>query len=59
MEAGMEAEVGMAFSVIGVVFSVKRTGDSVSLWEGGITFLNGMMEVDRLCDKGSGQDDKG
>jgi hypothetical protein len=38
-EVGMEAEmeVETAFSVIGAVFSVKRTGDSVFLWEGGIT----------------------
>jgi hypothetical protein len=40
-EAGTEAEteVEMAFSCIGAVFSVKRTGDSVFLWEGGSLFL--------------------
>jgi hypothetical protein len=37
MEAETEAET--AFSCIGVVFSVKRTGDSVFLWEGGSLFL--------------------
>jgi hypothetical protein len=31
-EAEMEAET--AFSFIGAVFSVRRTGDSVFLWEG-------------------------
>jgi hypothetical protein len=35
-EAGteVETEAEMVFSVIGAVFSVKRTGDSVFLWEG-------------------------
>jgi hypothetical protein len=49
----------VAFSCVGTVFSVKRMGDSSFLWEGGITFLNGMTGTDRLCDKGLGQDDKG
>jgi hypothetical protein len=61
IEASMEAEMEteMAFACIGAVFSVKRTRDSVFLWEGGITFLNGIMGTDRLCNKGPGQDDKG
>jgi hypothetical protein len=47
MEVETEAEtafsvIGAVFSVIGAVFSVKRTEDSVFLWEGGITFLNGI-----------------
>jgi hypothetical protein len=57
-----ETEVGMevaAFSCVGTVFTVKRTGDSSFLWEGGITFLNGMTGTDRLCDEGPGQDDEG
>jgi hypothetical protein len=58
MEAGMEAEAA-AFSFVGTVFSVKRTGDSSFLWEGGITFLDGMTGTDKLCDKGLGQDDEG
>jgi hypothetical protein len=39
-EAGTEAEMETeaAFSVFGAVFSVKRTGDSVFLWEGGSLF---------------------
>jgi hypothetical protein len=58
-EVGTEAEVEtVAFSVIGTVFSVKRTGDSSFLWEGGITFLNGITGTDRLCDEGPGQDDE-
>jgi hypothetical protein len=60
-EVGMEAETEAetAFSFVGTVFSVKRTGDSVFLWEGGITFFNGIMGVDRLCSEGPGQDDEG
>jgi hypothetical protein len=57
MEVEMEAE--MAFSFIGAVFSVRRTGDSVSLWEGGITVFKGIMGTYRLCNKGLGQDDEG
>jgi hypothetical protein len=57
MEAGTEAE--MAFSFVGTVFSVKRTGDSVFLWEGGITFFEGITGADRLCSEGPGQDDEG
>jgi hypothetical protein len=39
-EVGTEAEVETAaFSVIGTVFSVKRTGDSSFLWEGGDHFF--------------------
>jgi hypothetical protein len=40
MEAEKEAEteVETAFSFIRMVFSVRRTGNSVFLWEGGITF---------------------
>jgi hypothetical protein len=49
----------MAFSFVGTVFSVKRTGDSVFLWEGGITFFNGITGADRLCNEGPGQDDEG
>jgi hypothetical protein len=59
MEAGMEAETEMAFSVFGVVFSVKRTGDSVFLWEGGNTVFKGITGTDRLCNEGPGQDDEG
>jgi hypothetical protein len=62
MEAGMEVETEVetaTFSFIRTVFSVKRMGDSVFLWEGGITFLNGMTGIDRLCDEGPGQDDEG
>jgi hypothetical protein len=55
MEVGTETE--MAF--IGAVFSVKRTGDSVFLWEGWITVFNGITGTDRLCNEGPGQDDKG
>jgi hypothetical protein len=58
-EAGTEAETEAAFSVFGVVFSVKRTGDSVFLWEGGITVFNGITGTDRLCSEGPGQDDEG
>jgi hypothetical protein len=58
-EAGTEAETEAAFSVFGAVFSVKRTGDSVFLWEGGITVFNGIMGVDILCNEGPGQDDEG
>jgi hypothetical protein len=54
MEVGMETEAETTFSVIGVVFPVKRTGDSVFLWEGGIAFLNGIMGTDRLCNEGPG-----
>jgi hypothetical protein len=57
-EAGMEVEA-VAFAFVGMVFSVKRIGDSSFLWEGGITFLNGMTGTDRLCDEGPGQDDEG
>jgi hypothetical protein len=56
-EVEMEAET--AFSCIRMVFSVKRTGDSVFLWEGGITVFNGIMGTDRLCNEGPGQDDEG
>jgi hypothetical protein len=59
MEAGIKAEMEVAFSVFGVVFSVKRTGDSVFLWEEGITVIKGIMGTDRLCNEGPGQDDKG
>jgi hypothetical protein len=59
-EAGTEAEGGgNSFSFIGAVFSVRRTGDSVFLWEGGITVFKGITGTDRLCNKGLGQDDKG
>jgi hypothetical protein len=60
-EAGTEAEteVETAFSFIGAVFSVRRTGDSVSLWEGGITVFNDIAGTDRLFNKGPGQDDEG
>jgi hydroxyethylthiazole kinase-like sugar kinase family protein len=59
-KAGMEAETEaeMAFSCIGTVFSVKRTGDSVFLWEGGITVFNGITGTGRLCNEGPGQDDE-
>jgi hypothetical protein len=57
-EAGTETEAA-AFSFVRMVFSVKRTGDSSFLWEGGITFLNGITGTDRLCDERPGQDDKG
>jgi hypothetical protein len=59
METGMETEAEIAFFVIGVVFSVKRTGDSVFLWEEGITVFNGITGADRLCNEGPGQDDEG
>jgi hypothetical protein len=61
MEVGTEAETEAetVFSFIGMVFSVKRTGDSVFLWEGWITVFKGIMGTDRLCDKGPGQYDKG
>jgi hypothetical protein len=55
MEVGTEAETEVAFSVFEVVFSVKRTGDSVFLWEGGITVFNGITGTDRLCNKGRGR----
>jgi hypothetical protein len=60
-EVGMEAETEaeMAFSFIGVVFPVRRTGDSVFLWEVWITVFKGIMGTDRLCNEGPGQDDKG
>jgi hypothetical protein len=58
-EMEVETEVETAFSVIGVVFSVRRTGDSVFLWEGGITVFNGITGTDRLCNEGLGQDDEG
>jgi hypothetical protein len=57
IEVGTEAE--MAFSAIGTVFSVRRTGDSVFLWEGGIIVFDGITGTDRLCDEGPGQDDEG
>jgi hypothetical protein len=57
-EAEMEAEMA-TFSFIGMVFSVRRMGDSVFLWEGGITVFHGIMGTDRLCDEGLGQDDEG
>jgi hypothetical protein len=57
MEA--EAETETAFSFIGTVFSVRRTRDSVFLWEGGITVFNGITGTDRLCDEGPEQDDEG
>jgi hypothetical protein len=57
-EVGTEAETA-AFSFVGTVFSVKRMGDSVFLWEGEITVLKGTTVVDRLCDEGPGHDDKG
>jgi hypothetical protein len=47
------------FSFIRTVFSVRRTGNSVFLWEGGITVFNGITGTDRLSDKGPGQDDEG
>jgi hypothetical protein len=60
MEVGTEAETEAAdFSFVETVFSVKRTGDSAFLSQGGTTFLNGMTGTDRLCDKGPGQDDEG
>jgi hypothetical protein len=37
-EVGTEAETEVAISVFGAVFSVKRTGDFVFLWEGGSLF---------------------
>jgi hypothetical protein len=60
-EAGTEteAEAETAFSFVGTVFSVKRTGDSVFPWEGGITFFNGITGANRLCNEGPGQDDEG
>jgi hypothetical protein len=57
-EVGMEAETEAAFSVFEAVFSVKRTGDSVFLWERGITVFNGITGTDRLCSEGPGQDDE-
>jgi hypothetical protein len=62
MEAGTEAEMvveTVAFSFVRMVFSVKRMGDSVFLWEGGITVFIDTLGVDRLCDEGLGQDDEG
>jgi hypothetical protein len=61
MEAGMEAEmeVETAFSCFGMVFSVKRMGDSVFLWERRITVFKDITGTDRLCNEGPGQDDKG
>jgi hypothetical protein len=59
METEAEMEAEMAFSFVRTVFSVKRMGDSSFLWEGAITFLNGIMQTDRLCDEGPGQDDEG
>jgi hypothetical protein len=60
MEAGTEGKAeAMAFSFIKTVFSVKRTEDSAFLWEGGITFFNGITGTDRLCDEGPRQDDEG
>jgi hypothetical protein len=64
MEAEMEAEAeaetcSWVFTLFGTVFSVKRTGESAFLWEGGITFLNDIMRTDRLCDERLGQDDEG
>jgi hypothetical protein len=38
MEVGMEAETEAAFSFVGTVFSVKRTGDSVFYGRGGSLF---------------------
>jgi hypothetical protein len=60
-EVGTEAETEAetAFSCIRTVFSVKRTGDSVFLWEGGITVFKGTTGIDRLCNEGPGQDDEG
>jgi hypothetical protein len=60
-EAGTETETETetAFSFIRAVFSVRRTGDSVFLWEGGITVFKDMTGTDRLCSEGPGQDDKG
>jgi hypothetical protein len=60
-EAGTEAETEAetAFSFIGAVFSVRRMGDSVFLWEGGITVFKGITGTDRLCNEGPGQDDEG
>jgi hypothetical protein len=59
MEMEMEMEVETAFSFIGAVFSVRRTGDSIFLWEGGITVFKDMTGMDRLCSEGPGQDDEG
>jgi hypothetical protein len=50
--------VETAFSCIGTVFSVKRTGDSVFLLEGGITVFKGITGTDRLCNEGLGKDDE-
>jgi hypothetical protein len=58
-ETETETEAEMAFSCFGMVFSVKRTGDSVFLWEGGITVFNDLTGTDRLCNEGPGQDDEG
>jgi hypothetical protein len=49
----------MAFPFIGTVFSVRRIGNSVFVWKGGITFFNGIMGTDRHCDKGPWHDDTG
>jgi hypothetical protein len=54
-----ETETEVAFSVFGAVFSVKGTGDSVFLWEGGITVFNDIAGTDRLCNEGPGQDNEG
>jgi hypothetical protein len=61
MEAGMEVEteVETVFSFIRAVFSVRRTGDSVFLWEGGITVFEGITGTDKLCNERPGQDDEG
>jgi hypothetical protein len=61
-EAGTEAETEAetaTFSLIRTVFSVKRMGDSVFLWEGGITVFKGTKGTDKLCDEGLGQDNEG
>jgi hypothetical protein len=55
----METEAETAFSFIGAVFSVRRTGDSIFLWEGGITVFKDMTGTDGLCSEGPGQDDEG
>jgi hypothetical protein len=58
-EVDIEAETA-AFSCVGTVFSVKRTGDFSFLWEGGCcTVFNSITGTDRLCDEGPGQDDEG
>jgi hypothetical protein len=58
-ETEAETEVETAFSCFGMVFSVKRTGDSVFMWEGGITVFKDLTGTDRLCNEGPGQDDEG